>query len=160
MAIINEKTLADMLTNTSIVTKNRTLAVTDRWSDYANSNPFENILTAVTSSKFIRYNTMVMSREGYLPLISHPDILDRLKWARGGAVSPDQLKQLFGPFGIQNIFIGRSRANVAPEGLTEDIENIWGNDVLFGYVTPKPNRKTLNGGYKFILKNRRKVTKE
>ncbi|MBV1778686.1 hypothetical protein KRR55_06110 [Paeniglutamicibacter sp. ABSL32-1] len=160
MALVDEKALADKLTDPLVVTNNRTLLGTDRWSDYANSDPFNDIKTAVTSSKFIKYNTMALSRDGYLSLISHPDILDRLKWAQGGAVSLEQLKQLFGPFGITNIYIGQARANLAPEGLDEDIQNIWGNDVLFGFVTPKPGRKQLNGGYKFVLTDGRKATKE
>lgn len=36
----------------------------------------------------------------------------------------------------------------------------WGDDVLFGYVTDKPGRKQLNGGYKFQLKDARETTKE
>lgn len=160
MALIDEKSLADKLTDTAVITNNRTLTGTSRWSDYANSNPFEDIKTAVTSSKFLKYNTMALSREGYLSLISHPDILDRLKWAQGGAVSLEQLKQLFGPFGIKNIYIGQARANFGEEGLDDDIQNIWGDDVLFGYVTDKPSRKSVNGGYKFQLKDAREVTKE
>lgn len=159
MALSMEKALADKLTNVSVVTNNRTLSGTSQWSDYENSDPIGDIKKAVTSKAFIKFNTIAMSRETYLTLISHPQILDRLKWTKGGAVSMEQLLQLFGPFGIKNIFIGQAQANLNPEGTAEDIQNIWGRDVLVGYVTDKPARKTINGGYTFVLDGRREVTK-
>ncbi|NQD39977.1 hypothetical protein [Glutamicibacter halophytocola] len=159
ITLAQEKALADKLTDATIITNNRTLSGTSQWSDYTNSDPISDIQKAVTSKKFIKFNTLAMSRETYLTLISHPVILERFKYTQGGAVSKEQLLQLFGPFGIKNIFIGQASANMSPEGVDEDIQGIWGRDVLVGYVTDRPTRKTINGGYTFVLEGRREVTK-
>lgn len=158
MALVDEQDLAGFITDLANV-PGTTLSGTSQWSDPA-SDPFDDVKTAVQASGFAKFNTMALSRDGYLSLISHPAILDRLKWAQGGAVSMEQLKQLFAPYGIRDIYLGQARANFAAEGLTEDIDEIWGGDVLFGFVTDKPGRKQINGGYKFALENGRQVTKD
>lgn len=158
MALADEKLVASTVTNLSIV-PGTTLSGTSQWTD-ANSDPFEAVRQVVKASGFVKYNTMALSRNGYLSLITHPAVLDRLKWAQGGAVSMDQLKQLFAPYGITNIQLGQAKANFAPEGTTESISDIWGNDVALGYVTDRPGLKQINGGYKFSLKDGRKVEKE
>ncbi|SNT46738.1 hypothetical protein SAMN05421642_12353 [Rhodococcoides kyotonense] len=72
----------------------------------------------------------------------------------------DQLKNLFTPYSITNIIIGQAKANFSPEGTTESINDIWDGDVCLGYVTNKPFRKQINGGYKFALTSGREVTKD
>lgn len=162
MALADEQTVANLVTNLSIV-PGTTLLGGDKWSDYANSDVFDDVRAAVKSAGLVKFNSMALSLDSYLTLISHPQILDRLKWAQGGAVSMEQLKQLFGPYGITNIFIGQAQYNVNPEGTTASISQIWGGDVAFGYVTDRPARKAINGGYKFTLEGdmgTRKVTKD
>ena len=68
---------------------------------------------------------------------------------------------LFRPFGIQRIVVGRAQANTGKEGTnTDSFTSVWGNNAWLGYVTPRPGRKEINGGYKFRLENSREVTKE
>lgn len=158
MALADEKAVASTLTNLSVV-PGVTLSGTSQWTD-PNSDPFEAVRQAVKGAGFVKYNTMALSRNGYLSLITHPAVLDRLKWAQGGAVSMEQLKQLFAPYGIENIYLGQAKANFAPEGTASNISDIWGLDVALGYVTNRPGLKQINGGYKFSLTNGRQVEKD
>lgn len=158
MALADEKAVASVVTNLSIV-PGTTLSGTSQWTD-PNSDPFEAVRLVVKAAGFVKYNTMALSRNGYQSLITHPAVLDRLKWAQGGAVSMEQLKQLFAPYGIENIFLGQAKANFAPEGTASSISDIWGLDVSLGYVTPRPGIKQINGGYKFSLNEGRKVEKD
>ena len=103
---------------------------------------------------------MVLGKNDYLTLITHPEIRDYLKWDGKGGVTYDQLLSVVGQFGIQQILIGRARGNTAPEGTTENVQRLWSKDVLFAYVTDTPGRKQINGGYKFQLENGREVTNE
>jgi hypothetical protein len=160
MELIDEKSLADLVTSTSIITNNTTLSGTSQWSDYSNSDPIADIITGMGTGKFVDFNTLTISRQNYNKLIVHPKIRDYLKWSTPGAVSYEQLLSVFAPFGIKQIFIGKAKANLAAEGATENIARVWGNDVLLSYVTDRPGRKAINGGYKFQLAGGREVTKE
>ncbi|WP_064257393.1 hypothetical protein [Rhodococcus sp. HS-D2] len=157
MALVDEKNLADYVTNLSNV-PGTALSGASRWSN-PSADPLNDIRVALAHFPFRKPNTISLSQDSFLQLVSHPSVLDKFKWAVGGAVGLDQLKQLLGGFGITNVLIGQARANLAAEGLTEDINEIWGSDVLLAYVTPKPSRKEINGGYKFTLENGRKVRK-
>jgi hypothetical protein len=161
MSLIDEKEVADLVTSTSNITQNTTLSGTDQWSDYANSDPIADIIAGMETANFFDYNTMVISRYNYNRLIVHPVIRDYLKWTQNGGVTYEALISVFAPFGIKKILIGKAKADFATEGqATRDIRRVWGNDVLLAYVTDRPARKTVNGGYKFQLANSREVTKE
>ena len=160
MQVIDEKAMVDTLTSTSIVTNNTTLSGTSQWSDLDHSSPITDIKNAANSALWVDFNTMVLGKNDYLTLITHPEIRDYLKWNGKGGVTYDQLLSVVGQFGIQQILIGRARGNTAPEGTTENVQRLWSKDVLFAYVTDTPGRKQINGGYKFQLENGREVTNE
>lgn len=157
MSLIDEKNLADYVTNLSNV-PGTALVGASRWSN-PDADPLNDIRIALANFPFRKPNTIALSNDSFLQFVSHPAVVDKFKWAVGGAVGLDQLKQLLGGFGITNVLIGEARANIAAEGLTEDINEIWGADVVLAYVTAKPGRKEINGGYKFSLEDGRKVTK-
>lgn len=160
MALVDEKDVATQLTDTSIVTQNTTLSGTDQWSDYDNSDPITDIVSAISVAKFMNFNTIAMGREVWLKLTQHPVILDRLKWSERGVVTEEAFLSLLAPYGIKKLAIGNAKENTAKEGLTDSISSIWGKNVVLAYVTDKPGRKKVNGGYKFRLKNGREVTRE
>ncbi len=160
MQVIDEKQMVDTLTSTSIVTNNTTLSGTSQWSDLDHSSPITDIKNAAASALWVDFNTMVLGRNDYLTLLTHPEIRDYLKWSGQGGVTHEQLLSVVGQFGIQQILIGRARGNTAPEGTDENIQQLWSNDVLFAYVTDTPGRKQINGGYKFQLENGREVTNQ
>lgn len=160
MELIDEKAMTDMVTNTSIVTNNKTLSGQSQWSDLEHSNPVKDITAAVNSALFVDFNTLVLGRNDYNVLINHPEIRDYLKWTKSGPVGYQDLLGVFAPFGFKQILIGKAKANLGKEGLADDIQRLWSGDVLLAYVTDRPGRKQINGGYKFQLENSREVTKE
>lgn len=160
MELIDEKAMVDLVTNTSNVPNNTTLSGTSQWSDLEHSSPIKDITAGVNSSLFVDFNTLVLGRNDYNTLINHPEIRDYLKWTKEGGVSYDMLLSVFAPFGIEKILVGKAKANFATEGQTENDQRLWQHDVLLAYVTDRPGRKEVNGGYKFQLENAREVTKE
>lgn len=160
MALVDEKDLATQLSDTSIVTQNVTLSGTDQWSDYENSDPLTDIAEAVKTGKFINYNTIFMGREVWLTLINHPKILERIKYSRLGVVTKDNLLEILDEYGITKLHVGNAKENTGKEGLADSISSVWGKNFWLGYVTDRPGRKRVNGGYKFRLKNGREVSRE
>lgn len=160
MTLIDEKDIASMLSDTSVVTQNTTLSGTSQWSDYENSDPIADIIDGVKTAKFMDYNTMFMGREVWLELSNHPAILDRIKWSSLGVVTEADFLKILAPYGITKLHIGKAKENTAKEGLADSISSVWGKNFWLGYVTDRPGRKRVNGGYKFRLENGREVTRE
>lgn len=159
MALVDELALATQLGDTSVITQNTTLSGTSQWSD-ENSTPFQTIKTAAQAATFKKFNTLFMGSEVYDSLILHPELLDRIKWSQTGVITEEAMLALFRPFGIERIVVGRAERDTAAEGLTSDFGSVWGKNAWLGYVTNRPGRKELNGGYKFRVENMREVTKE
>lgn len=160
LELIDEKALSSIVTDTSIVTNNKTLSGQAQWNDYEHSNPIADVITAANSALFEDFNTMVIGKNDYHVLANHPEIRDYLKWTKQGPVDRASLISIFAQFGIDDILVGTAKENVGKEGLTDDFNRIWSGDVLLAYVTPTPGRKELNGGYKFQKKGARQVTSE
>lgn len=159
MALIDESALATQLSDASVITQNTTLSGTSQWND-ENSNPFQVLKTAAQTASFKKYNTLFMGSEVYDNLILHPELLDRIKWSATGVITEEAMLALFRPFGIERIVVGRAQSNTGKEGVSDAFSSVWGKNAWLGYVTPRPGRKELNGGYKFRLENAREVTKE
>lgn len=163
MALIDEKDLATTLSDTAVITQNTTLSGTSQFSDYANSDPFAKITTAATqikSSALRLPNTVFMGWEVWMQLINHPDLLDRTKWSQLGVVTGQTLLAILAPYGIKNVYIGKASENSAAEGQTDSLGSVWGKNLWLGYVTDRPSRREVNGGYKFRLEGGREVTRE
>ncbi|MDQ0825417.1 hypothetical protein QFZ60_001590 [Arthrobacter sp. B2I5] len=159
MQLIDEAEMAKTVTNTSIITNNRTLSGTAQWNDSA-SNPIADILTGIKARAFRQFNTIAMGYETFFAIATHPSVLDIYKYAVGGTVTSDQVLNLFRPYGITNLLIGDARYDTSVEGLAQTFAPIWGKDVVLAYVTPRPGLKEINGGYKFQLDGGRFVTRE
>lgn len=163
MSLIDEKDLASTLSNTSIVTQNVTLTGTDQWNDYSGSSPFEDIKTGAIQMKTYGLrvpNTFFTSWEAWIQMVDHPDFLDRIKWSQTGVMTEADFLKLFAPYGITKIYIGKVMENTAVEGDSDALSAVWGKHAWLGYVTDRPARKEVNGGYKFQLLNGRETTRE
>jgi hypothetical protein len=163
MSLIDEKDLATQLADTAVVTANATKSGTSQWSDYANSNPFNDIKTgaiAMKGSALKVPNTFFTSWEAWIQMVDHPDFLDRIKWSQTGVMTDSDFLKLFAPYGINKIFIGKVSENSAVEGQTDSLAAIWGKHAWLGYVTDRPGLREVNGGYKFQLNGGRETTRE
>jgi len=149
-----EKGVADMITDTSVVTNNITLSGTDQWSDYTNSDPIGDIRTGmdtVQKSILKRPNTIVMSKPVFDQLQDHPDILDRIKYSQLGATTEDLLGRLLN---IDNVIVAEAIENTASEGTSDSLAYVWGKDVVIAYVAPSKRLKQVTLGWTFVYNNR------
>lgn len=159
MLVIKEKELADALGNTSVITQNVTLAGTDQWSDFTNSDPFDDIKTgmeAVRTGSGKLPNSFIMSYAVMMTLMVHPDLIARLPGTL--VVTADTvisaLKLAFP--NIKNIFVGSAQYNSAVEGATDALADIWGKNFVIAYISTRPTLKdrALGFTYQAIGQNR------
>jgi hypothetical protein len=161
--LFDEKNLATILTDTAVVTQNQTLSGTDQWSDYGNSDPIDDIKTAmraIRGSAFKLPNSMWFDWQTWLVLQDHPAVVDRLRGAAIIEVTQAMLLRLLAPYGIERILVGKAQENTGGEGLADATSPIWGKHALLGYINQTPGLKQVNGGYKFTLENGSYVTRE
>lgn len=153
-----EKALADYMANTANLTQNTTLTTTDQWSDFSNSDPFDDIATAketVHASIFQKPNTLILGKQVYDKLVRHPDLLDRVKWSAKGVLTIDLLKSLFD---VENVLIGGNGYNSATEGQTDAMSYTWGKNAWLCYISPKATGKFVTFGVTYEW-DKMKVTK-
>lgn len=136
MMIDKEVALATAMQSTAIITQNTTLAGVDQWSDYANSDPFDDINVAKAAVKATSMkvpNTLVLGWEVYLKLQNHPDVMSRLNAIKTFA-TPDDLKVMFD---VQNVIIAGTQYNSAREGAADSLGYIWGKNAWLLYINPQ-----------------------
>lgn len=152
LQVIKEKELADLMANTGVVTQNVTLSGTDQWSDFTNSDPFDDIKTAmetVRTGSGKMPNTFIMSYAVMMTLIVHPDLIARLPGIV--TVTADSvvtaLKLAFP--NIKNILIGSAQYNSGVEGGTSALADIWGKHFWVMYIEPRPTIKSRSFGFTY-----------
>lgn len=148
-----EKSLADSLTNTSIITQNVTLSGTNQYNDYTNSDPIGDFTTAIeTVADNIGYqpNTAIMSRKVFRTLKYHPAILDSLgfKDNRPGGLSVEELAKAID---VDRVLVGAAIFNDAVEGQTDDIKPVWGKDIVFCHTPLSASLDQKSLGYRVQL---------
>ncbi len=152
LLIDKEKALATYMANTANLTQNTTLAGTDQWSDFVNSDPFDDIATAedtIHGSIMQKPNALILGKQVYDKLIRHPDLLDRVKWSAKGVLTIDLLKSLFD---VDYVLVGRAGYNSAAEGQTDAMSYVWGKHAWLAYVSPKRSGKFVTFGLTYDWK--------
>lgn len=154
LLVDKEVALATRMADTGVITQNTTLSGTDQWSDFENSDPFNDIRTAigvVQAAIGRRPNTLVLSQSVFNVIVDHPDIVDRIKYSMAGAVTAELLARLFD---LERVIIGSAVQNSAKEGQTDSLSYIWGKHAWVAYVAPSPRLKQVTFGYHFSYKTR------
>lgn len=130
-----------------------TLAGTDQWSDYSNSDPFGDIsqaIVATTLSSIETPNTIVMGLEVFMALSLHPDLLERCKYTgtneRPAMVTAQMMAALFG---VDRVLVGSAVQDTSKEGGTPTPGFVWGKKFWIGYVADAPALETASAGYIF-----------
>ncbi len=145
-----EQVLADTLTSTSIITQNATLAGSDQYSDYTNSDPLDDFATArstVRSGCGMAPNLAAMDWAVWNMLRFHPQMLDALgfKMARPGGLSPDELAVALG---VEKLLIGKAVKNSAKEGQSDSLAAVWGKHIVFAVAPAKAQPYQVSLGYR------------
>lgn len=138
MALSLEKEVIDIVTSTSVITNNVTLATADKFNQ-DDSDVFDIIRTAKSTVKtkgWINPNTIVMGESTWWVLQQHPDLLGRMSVSTTRTLTPE----LFGAlFGFTNVWITNVQYNTADLGQADsDGAYLWGKDILIAYVNPNP----------------------
>lgn len=163
MELANEKNLATILSDTNLITQNQTLSGPSQWSDVANSDPINDIKTAlkaINGNAFRIPNAIWFDYNVWLVLMDHPAIVDRVRGAVVQEITKEMFLRLLAPYGITKMYVANAKENTGGEGLADSVSGVWNKHAWLGYVTDKPGMKQVNGGYKFALENGRSVTKE
>lgn len=148
-----ENALATDLADTNVLTNNTTLSGTDQWSDYLNSDPFDDIRTGIDTIRVATSqlpNTAWMSYEVMNKLKQHPDVREQVKYTNGGQLSNDAfINFMKGFFNLDNVYIGTAIKNTADEGQTDSLSSVWGKHFWLAYISPRPTLMRATFGYTF-----------
>jgi hypothetical protein len=125
------------------------IAVAERWDNYtsATSDPSVDVASArakINSMTGKSPNVMVLPRMVYEKAREHPKVLERIKYTQIGVITPDLLATLWD---IPKIIVAGGIENTALEGQSDVLSYIWGKQIFFGYVAPRPGLKQLSWGY-------------
>lgn len=149
LLIGKEVELATMLTDTTQVTQNVTLAGVTQWSDYVNSDPLidvRNARIAIRGQIFRTPNTLILGQQVFDILVDHPDIIDRLKYSQLGVVTEELLARLFQ---VETVLIGSAGKNSGTEGAVDTLSYVWGKNAVLLYVAPRAGLRQVSAGYTF-----------
>ena len=110
-----------------------TLAGNDQFSA-ANSNPIGVIKTGLDAC-WMRPNVMVLGREVFSVLSTHPSIVQALYPLSGGngIVTAKQIADLFD---VEQVLVGNAWVNGAKRGATPVLQRAWGKHIALLYINP------------------------
>jgi hypothetical protein len=132
------------------MTQNVTLAGTDQWSDYTNSDPMGDIREA---KKSIKVNTGMLPNALILDWIVadtlryHPQLMDKLGYreARPGGLTNAEMAT---SFETQNVYIATCNYDAAKEGQVTDFQACWGKDAILAVIPPSAAPFQVSLGYR------------
>lgn len=150
LAGIQEVRIANKVTSISNIGSGVLLTGTAKWSDYGNSDPISDITTGhafIRNNTGVRANTLLLDYDTHELVRRHPVLLDMYKYTQCGFVTDDEIKLCFK---VQNMIVADAIRNVAPEGQTASMVNIWGNNALLAFVdNSAPGLETCTFGLGF-----------
>lgn len=146
MANIRELRVANLVHNPANYDAERrvTLAGTDQFSDYANSDPIRVLKEGMEKTLIYSPNTWTMGRGCWSVLSSHPKIVNAVKGnlTTEGIVTRQQFIDLFSGEGLQNLLIGDAYYNAAKPGQDANLQRAWGNHISMTYINPMATAQT------------------
>lgn len=146
-----EKSLADTLTDTAIITQNVTLSGTDQYSDYTNSDPLADFATArstIYGATGKVPDTAIMSWDVWNVLRYHPAFLESLGYNRmrpGGLT----VEEVATSMDVKRLLIGKAVYNSAKEGQADAIAPVWGKHIIFAVAPMTAAKRQISLGYRF-----------
>lgn len=132
-----EVRVAAMVQNPNNYSVSRRLALSgsDQFSDPA-SDPIKVLKACFAATLIYRPNTMVMGRDCWSGLSSHPKLVNAVRGnvTGSGIISPEDLVRLFAGEGLKRILIGESFVNNARPGQAATLSRVWGKSIQLLYV--------------------------
>lgn len=161
MLLDKEQRVHDLVTNTSTLTKNVTLATTAQWRDAgatgSTAEPiidFEQGSEAIRADTGVRPNLAVFGMAAFLAWSKSDQVIAKITTPGGPWGSPTidvaQAGTLLAPYGITKVVVADGIKNTAGFGVTDSFSDIWTDEVLLAYVTPSPGIKKVSLGFTFL----------
>lgn len=151
IANIREVRVAGLVHNLATYNAARriTLAGNDQFSAYGTSDPIGVIKTGLESTLIYPPNTMVMGRQVWSKLSSHPKIVNAVKGnlTDEGIVTRQQFTDLFSGEGITRVLVGDAWYNTAKPGQAVNLGRAWGKHIALLHLNPIANPQ--GGGITF-----------
>lgn len=142
-----EKELATIMATSGNFTNSVTLSGTDQWSDFANSDPLDDVetgRTAIHQATFKRANALVLPYKVYRKLAHHPQLKAELSVNRNKTLDTADLADLFE---VEEVIIAASGENAVDEGQTSALTYVWGNHAWLIFRAKQPKLKQLTFGW-------------
>lgn len=116
-----------------VAANRQTLAGTAQWSDYANSDPQDDLLRAL-DVPLVRPNSITMGQSVWTILRQHPKLVRAVNNTdqSNGLITRQQLADLLE---VQNVWIGNARLNTARKGQAPSFARVWGKNVALTYTS-------------------------
>jgi hypothetical protein len=152
MFLGKEKSVADALTDTSVITINTTLAGADQFSDYNNSNPLDVVNTykeSVMNACGGVVNKLIFDWVVFNKLKYHPSIFTRLGF-QFNQRSPLSLQNLADAFEVQEILVPTCRYNSSKDGQTDALAPVWGKHIVGVVAPPTAEVGQVSAGYHVV----------
>lgn len=112
-----------------------------QWGD-AGADPIGDITNEVIAitqrTGGFKPNRLVLSPSVYTTLRNHPSILIRYQYSQPGIVTADMLARVFD---IEQVVVAYTVANLAAEGVADDLQFVFGDNALLGYFGTGPGPK-------------------
>ena len=152
LMLAKEKSLADSLGSTSVMSKNTTLTGTDQWSDYTNSSPLEvakDAHASIHDNAGRVPNKAVVDWKTVNTLKYHPQILENLGFTRqrAGMMKPSELAFAFD---VEELLVGSVKYVSTDLGQTDTLANIWGDNMIYLYAPKAAKRKDQSLGFQIV----------
>lgn len=147
--IEKEFNVSKVLRDIAILTQNQTLSGSSQFSDYNNSDPLaiaNAARKAVREGCGMRPDTLILDEDVADVLAFHPQLLDFLgyKQARPGGLTYEELAKAFK---VKRLLVGQAQYNAAKEGQPDDMQNVWGKDMIFAVCPEKAEVYQTSLGY-------------
>ena len=142
------KFVSDVFT-TGVWGTDRTLAGTDQWSDFVNSDPRDDVDTAkeaILGVTGFASNTMVVGWQVWRQLKNHPDFREQIKYTSADNMTPGMGARMLE---IDNFIIASSISATNDEDATAAYDFNFGKSAWIGYVNPNPGLLAPSAGYTF-----------
>lgn len=126
-----------------------TTGQTKQWSDYASSDPINDIEEAksdILSNTGMEPNTLVLGYEVFRQLKNHPDLVDRIKYTSSQTITTDMLAAMFD---IPRVMVAKAVKATNTEGGTDAYGFAYGKGALLTHVATNPGVMTPSAGYSF-----------
>jgi len=120
-----------------------------QWSDFANSDPLEDVEKAketILGSTGFMPNTLVLGYQAYRKLRNHPDLVDRIKYTSSNTITTDIMARLFD---VERVLVAKAVKATNNEGATAAYSFAYGKAALLTYSAPTPGLMTPSAGYTF-----------